>query len=90
MGEGEGNEGAGVTTGFPLDFSLLFPPDDDFTLTVKQGSLLLPSPLWGWLGASPAFLGDNLFWEEFKQTNGPLRGTNRSVKMAFVFKERAG
>lgn len=58
-----------------LDFSLisgmmifLFPSSK-----AHCSSLLLPGAGWG---SSPAFLGEHLFWEEFKQTSWLLRGTD--------------
>lgn len=75
----------GQPPGFP-GTSLPFPRGDDLTFSIRRSSLLLPSPPCGWLGSitqrSPRKAGEHLFWEEFRQTNQPLRGTNRSMKMA--------
>ena len=62
-----------------------FPRGDDLTFSIRRSSLLLPSPPCRWLGSitqhSPRKAEEHLFWEEFRQTNQPLRGTNRSMKM---------
>lgn len=76
-----GAKGAGAATGLPWDFChfrlmmlLLF-------LSSKAGCPSFLHPRAGW-EHHPVFLGENLFWEELKQTNQPLRGTNRSMKVA--------
>lgn len=75
-------KGAGATTGFPRT-SLLFPRDDEL---IFFPSVRLIAPPVSSLGLArehhPVFLGEKALWEVFKQTNWPLRGANRSTKMA--------